>query len=184
MDDTSIKYLLSRTSLSMNAVLRGNQSFGHFLEAQGYSSVPSPTHNGPAGEKYFSGGYNTKIHGSRDGGSIDAIQIESARINRNLPERTSYAAALAQTVVNFLDTHYTQCDEDPVTTADEEANDATMSTEKGDHGDTSSTVVSTEEIEDHGDTPSTIVSTDESSGVVVKATAVLLLGVAVIVQCI
>ena len=31
------------------------------------------------GDLYFSGGYNMKTHGSRYGGMIDAIQIESCK---------------------------------------------------------------------------------------------------------
>ena len=104
--DTSIYHLSTLTSSDFETLLRGDASFGYFLEAEGYESVPSPSNPGPDGEAFFSGGYNTRIHGSRDGGVIDAIQIESAYENRDSPERERYANGIANAVINYMDVHY------------------------------------------------------------------------------
>ena len=54
-DMSSIRSLSTLSTSSFEQLLRGNTSFGHFLEAEGYESVPSPTNSGPNGELYFSG---------------------------------------------------------------------------------------------------------------------------------
>ena len=56
--------------------------------------------------RLFTGGYNTRIHGSFEGGQINAIQIESARDHREDPVRDEYARAIAAATVRYLDTHY------------------------------------------------------------------------------
>ena len=177
-------HLSTVTNSSFEALLRGVDSFGNFLEEAGFESVPSPTNPGPDGDAYFSGqfcrwlsylsmvfmlpwefqakavggnripklisytlsnvlyryipatlpvvyrcvqhhsklkaveylcswklrlftgGYNTRIHGSFEGGQINAIQIESARDHREDPVRDEYAQAIAAATVRYLDTHY------------------------------------------------------------------------------
>ena len=56
--------------------VQGNRSLGHFMNQEELDAVPSPEDEDPNGESYFSGGYTTKTYGSRDGGDIDAIQLE------------------------------------------------------------------------------------------------------------
>jgi hypothetical protein len=102
---TSIYRLSTETDHDFESLLRGDTSFGKFLEDEGFESVPSPTHDGPSGQSYFSGGYNTRIHGSRDGGRVDAIQIESAYVNRDAPMREAYARGLAAAMVNYMTAH-------------------------------------------------------------------------------
>ena len=64
-------------SLTHAELLRGNLSFGTLMGEKGYPSVPSMNDPFPMdGEAYFSGGFNTVRHGSREGGNIDAIQLE------------------------------------------------------------------------------------------------------------
>ena len=36
----------------------------------------------PGQEKYFSGGFTTKRHGSMCGGNVDAIQLETPRVRK------------------------------------------------------------------------------------------------------
>ena len=57
-------------------------------------------------EKHFSGGYNTRIHGSNEGGTVDSIQIESPYVFRDTPMREQYALAISNTVVNYLNANY------------------------------------------------------------------------------
>jgi len=73
---SSIKAWVDSSSYSFIEVLRGSSSFGAILDSLGFKSVPSINDPGPTGMRYFSGGYNTKRHGSSDGGTISAIQLE------------------------------------------------------------------------------------------------------------
>ena len=104
--DSSIRALAERSSVPFDTLLRGEQSFGKFLEQEGYNAVPSLSHRIPGSEKYFSGGYNTKTYGSRDGGNVDAIQIESSKEQRSEEGREDYAKALARAIFNFMNIHY------------------------------------------------------------------------------
>ena len=75
----------------------------------GYSSVPSQTNPDPNGGGYYSGGYNTQRHGSKNGGTIDAIQIESprdVRFGENGRDIEVYAKDLATSMVQFYKIHY------------------------------------------------------------------------------
>src|SRR6218665_3298383 len=104
---TSIRSLAAYVGGDFDELLRGLSSFGDLLESEGFESVPSPTNPGPDGNSYFSGGYSTQVHGSRDGGLIDAIQIESPRSFRDPPLRNDYVIALTNTIDNYLSQHYT-----------------------------------------------------------------------------
>ena len=106
VDSSSIKNLAGYVSISFEELLRGPTSFGGYLQAEGYDSVPGTDYPGPDGNPYFSGGFNTRQHGSRDGGVTDAIQIESARSHREMPERENYVQALALSMKQYLDAHY------------------------------------------------------------------------------
>ena len=78
--------------------------------ASGYLSVPSPQVNAPIGdEAYFQGGYNVETHGSQDGGTIDAIQIEFPRYLRAeyFDQQADMLAAFGNTVLpNMLQHQY------------------------------------------------------------------------------
>ena len=107
--DTSINSLAWHVSpkVSFMELLRGRESLGGFLEARGYQAVPSPANPAPSsGDVYFSGGYNTQVHGSKHGGDIDAVQIEVARQQRDDAGRPGFVEALAQAIKQYLETHY------------------------------------------------------------------------------
>ena len=115
-DHTSIRHLAERQSaVEFDSLLRtGNTSFGALLYLYGFRAVPSPTEPGPgAGNPYFSGGYLTRVHGSRNRGTVDAIQIESARSFRESPTRGRYARALACALRDFVCTYYLPAGEVP-----------------------------------------------------------------------
>ncbi len=104
---SSIKSLASQSSLKFATLLRGITSLGALLENRQYQAVPSPTHPDSAGKSYFNGGYNTERHGSKLGGVIDGTQIEStSSIMGTGSKRRAYAKALAQAIVQYLETHY------------------------------------------------------------------------------
>jgi len=103
---SSIRSIANYVGGDFNVILRGSRSFGAFLQAEGFASVPSPTTPGPGSNPYFTGGYNTQIHGSVSGGMIDGIQIESPSSFRNLPLRNQYVTALVNTIEAFLRVNY------------------------------------------------------------------------------
>ncbi|ELU08827.1 hypothetical protein CAPTEDRAFT_208132 [Capitella teleta] len=104
---TSIRNLLERSPYEMDDILRGEHSLGQYLLLEGYDAIPSPVYPSPSDTSYYSGGYTTKTYGSRNGGSVDAIQIESARSHREMPEQMYYVKALATAIFKFYKKHYT-----------------------------------------------------------------------------
>jgi len=95
--------------ISIQQLINGPDSFGGLLSAiDGYSDVvvPSPRHASPGGGQYFSGGYNVVRHGSRNGGEVDGIQIESPLSQRLPSERQKYAEAVGCAIVKFLQLYY------------------------------------------------------------------------------
>jgi len=79
------------------------------MEEKGFPSVPGYDDPFPMdSEPYFSGGYNTKRHGSRDNeGEIDAIQLElNQDIRFNEFTRAVLIEALSQTSLEYYHLHY------------------------------------------------------------------------------
>lgn len=89
-------------------LIRGQHSMGSLLVEDGFASVPSENDSNPVGnEAYFKGGYNTDKYGSKDGGNIDAIQIEcnqDVRFNQSV--RTQLARSIAISLLSYLELHY------------------------------------------------------------------------------
>ena len=111
INNTSVKSLLMNhpDNLKLTDLLSGESSLGNFLTTSGYASVPSKEDTAPKeGELYFSGGYNTAIYGSRDNGSVDAIQIELNMIGvRDTNEnRTIFSKEFAQGLIAYLRIYY------------------------------------------------------------------------------
>lgn len=104
---SSIRALAEASPLPFSELLRGPDGFGSLLRAEGYPSVPSDADPGPAGDPYFGGQYSTARHGSRDGGTVDGIQVEHYRLGiRDTPEnRAAYGQALARVVTAYLNAH-------------------------------------------------------------------------------
>ena len=95
-EDTSIRGLVERTGKDLTEVLifhlyayddifscfvhrqllHGHESLGGLLTSAGYITVPSHDKKTPGSQKYFRGGYTVQTYGSKDGGEVDAIQIE------------------------------------------------------------------------------------------------------------
>jgi len=104
----SIRRLSQDSPLSFAALLRGSQSFGAYLAAQGFPSVPSPSDPSPGADPYWNGGYNTARHGSRDGGTISAVQIEShwTGVRDTAANRTAFAQGLTRALNNYFIQHF------------------------------------------------------------------------------
>jgi len=109
-DISSIRnlYYNNLTNQTFSDLLRGPNSLGGYLAEQGYRSVPGFDEPFPnEGEPYFSGGYITQRHGSRESGVIDAIQIECNRdVRFDADERKKFAVSLGSAIIKYLGKHY------------------------------------------------------------------------------
>lgn len=106
---STIRSLAQRTGLPLAELLRGTNSFGALLAAQGYPAVPSPTMPDPGrGNSYFDGGYNARRHGSANGGAIDGLQMELnlAGVRDTAINRTNFSLALAQVFDAYFTGYY------------------------------------------------------------------------------
>ena len=109
-DKSSIRALADSSPFAFVNIVRGETSLGTILDSLGYECVPSVNDPGPAGSRYFSGGYITARHGSRDGGIISAIQVELPQPGiRDTEENWSrYASAFATAVNTYYSYHLEQ----------------------------------------------------------------------------
>jgi len=110
-DVPSVQALLNRTGLTIPEILSGDQSLGAMFEDEGYQSIPSPRQPIPGEDKYYRGGHITQIHGSRDGGLVDAIQTEFPRaIRKNEVNgeqvRNKFIKALARVIAKYHKLYY------------------------------------------------------------------------------
>ena len=101
---SSIRALTYDTNHDFAGLLRGYYSLGSLLARQGIRAVPSIDEPNPGNNPYFSGGYSTARHGSRDGGTISGVQIEAYRNGlRDTPaNRQKYARALTNALNQYF----------------------------------------------------------------------------------
>lgn len=106
--NASIRELDQRSPVSLTELLRGPQSLGALLERRGIRAVPSPSRRGPGVAQYFSGSYDVTAHGSRDEGTVSAIQIECPWEGvRDKPEnQRRFAKALAESLGEYFKAHF------------------------------------------------------------------------------
>ncbi len=106
-NESSIRALVDSSSSSFIDVLRGANSFGAILDSIGFKSVPSVNDPGPNGMRYFSGGYNTVRHGSKNGGMISAIQVEAPKpgIRENQTTWSKFSSAFVSTISIYYTKH-------------------------------------------------------------------------------
>lgn len=104
---SSLRALAEGSSGSFSRLIRGAGSLGALFEAEGYSAIPSPQRTAPSGP-FFSGGYNTRTHGCRDGGPICGYQLELNRVGVRDTEdnRQRFAEAHARVMSEFFRLHY------------------------------------------------------------------------------
>ncbi len=107
---SSIKSLVENNlqGLDHEELIRGEYAFGSVTEEKNYAAVPSENDPFPlSGEAYFTGGYNTLQYGSRNQGTIDAIQIECNQDVRFVDSvRKRFADSLAIAIIEFMELHY------------------------------------------------------------------------------
>jgi hypothetical protein len=105
--ESSLRSLATVSGESLSSLLRGPDSLGALLEDRGYRAVPSDVvATLPPGITYYDGGYNVFRHGSRDGGGVDGIQVETP-IDFVRPENIqAYATVLGEAILSFMEMHY------------------------------------------------------------------------------
>ena len=90
---STIRSAGSLPSIWFPGVLRGPTSLGGHLQSGGYDSVPSPVNPHPNGGNYFDGGFNVANYGSKLGGTVDGVQIETPwSVRSSLAVRGPFAA--------------------------------------------------------------------------------------------
>lgn len=108
IDKSSYRTLVGESGLTLSELIRGPGSLGTLLETRGYPAVPSSNQPNPGDDSYFTGGYNTQVNGSRDGGLISGIQIECnyTGVRNTSSNRTVFSQALAEALEIFIDNLY------------------------------------------------------------------------------
>jgi hypothetical protein len=93
---SSIRARVAASGIPHSQLLRGPNGLGTLFELHGFPSVPSAAQPHPGDDPYFTGGYNTNRHSSRDGNLISGVQIEANRpgVRDTLENRRRFAAAL------------------------------------------------------------------------------------------
>ena len=97
--------MVFRKKTKLNDFLFGKESLGALFEAAGYRAVPSPRQPSPGKDLYFRGGYTAQVHGSRDGGVVDAIQLEfpgEIRIDGGRPPEINFLLLLHRFCKNLF----------------------------------------------------------------------------------
>ncbi len=105
---SSVRELDQRSPQSWAELIRGPQSLGALLERHGFNSVPSPQQPQPGQEAYYSGAYGIAAHGSREGGTISAIQVECPwrGVRDERQNRRRFAKALALSLGEYFRAHF------------------------------------------------------------------------------
>jgi hypothetical protein len=106
--NSSLKALAQKPGVDFVELIRGPTSLGSLMEGEGFPSVPSKEDPHPGGDPYFTGGYSTLVHGSRDGGTVSGVQIECnfAGVRDTAQNRQRFAEALATALQAHFQTHF------------------------------------------------------------------------------
>ncbi|MDC1522759.1 hypothetical protein N8377_01530 [Flavobacteriaceae bacterium] len=110
-NQVSIKNLISNhpKQTSFQQLLVGENSLGTLLSEQDFAAVPSQSDQAPLeSQLFFSGGHNTINYGSRDSGTIDAIQVELNRagLRAESDDRQRFANVFSNIIIDYLTVHY------------------------------------------------------------------------------
>ena len=108
IEKSSIKNLVRKSPYSFSQLIRGNVSFGSMLEKRGWEVVPSPSKPEPDDENFFSGGYNTAVHGATEKYNFNGLQIETHWDGlRDTDENMQrFCHDLAKVIIEYLKLHY------------------------------------------------------------------------------
>jgi hypothetical protein len=99
---SNLRTLATFGRLDFPDLVRGEGSLGGLIEAHGYSVAPSPDNPVPQAD-YFDGGLSVVLHGSRYGGSVDAVQIEAPYSLLDDSRRQFFVGVLAEAIIEWMD---------------------------------------------------------------------------------
>jgi hypothetical protein len=101
---SSVKTLAEKPGVNFSDLIRGPLSLGTLMEAEGIPAVPSQSQPDPGGNSYFTGGYNTARHGSRNGGFVSGVQIEChyTGVRDTAENREAFAQALGHSLTTYF----------------------------------------------------------------------------------
>lgn len=108
VNKSSYKVLGSKAGMNFADLIRGPMSLGSLMEMEGLPAVPSQSQPDPGGNPYFTGGYNTRRHGSRDSGAVSGVQIECnyTGVRDTEANRQAMAEALGRALTAFFPEHF------------------------------------------------------------------------------
>ncbi len=114
-NSSSVRHLSNvlNPTIPFSEILRGNECMGELLANLGFPSVPSASDPAPLPtDPFWSGGYNTRRHGSRDSSQFNAIQFETnwTGLRNTTGNREAFARALACAIRSYLDQWYVDLD--------------------------------------------------------------------------
>ncbi len=105
---SSIFHLGKTSSYTFSQLIRGDYAFGTLLENEGVSAVPSKQDPRPNSDDYFNGGYCTATYGSRGGGEVSAIQLEThgTDFRMTAADRKVSGGKIADAIIKYMKAHY------------------------------------------------------------------------------
>ncbi|WP_199120963.1 hypothetical protein [Pedobacter sp. ASV28] len=105
---SSILHIANNSSFTFSQLIRGDYAFGTLLANEGVPAVPSKQDPKPNNDDYFNGGYCTLTYGSRNGGTVSAIQLETngSGLRNNATERKASGAKIADAIIKYMKNHY------------------------------------------------------------------------------
>jgi len=105
---SSIYHLAKISPFTLSQLIRGDYAFGTLLENEGVPAVPSKQDPKPNTDDYFNGGYCTATYGSKSGGEVSAIQLEThgTGLRNNSAERKASGAKIADAIIKYMNAHY------------------------------------------------------------------------------
>ncbi len=108
VNKSSLKALGQTPGVDFADLIRGPFSLGSLFEARGFPAVPSQSQPTPGDQPFFSGGYNTVRHGSRDEGSVSGVQIECnyTGVRDTEANREAFAEALTEVLSGFFPVYF------------------------------------------------------------------------------
>ncbi len=108
IEKSSLKNLMENTTYTFSEVIRGKVSLGALFCKYNYPAIPSPEIPAPSSEFFFSGGYNTQVHGSQPHIKFDGIQLELYYdgIRDSRENIAKFSEAFVKIISEYLKIHY------------------------------------------------------------------------------
>lgn len=105
---SSIYHLANNSSYTFSQLIRGDYAFGTLLGNNGVPAVPSKQDPKPNNDDYFNGGYCTLEYGSKNGGTVSAIQLETngSNLRNNASQRKASGVKMANAIIEYMQKHY------------------------------------------------------------------------------